>query len=127
MRVVLIVLSCLLASAFSDNHIPDEIKSLNLEVVRTLQAKNFKGIRARLLESHHCLIESRDGMWDCNDRAEVVKKIAESRGMTSRYVIERGRFKGDLNHKYVVVRDFQGKEHDLLRINRGLFTNRRIK
>lgn len=78
---------------------------------RLLDQKNKKGKGAYDLELRHTVKKYKDGVWDCNDRAEVAKRMLEADGCTAEDTITHR--KGEkLNHRYIKA-NCNGKQFDV--------------
>ena len=67
---------------------------------RTLNQNNKTGRDGAELELRHKVMKYKDGKWDCNDRAEVTKRMLEANGCKAEDTITHR--KGEkLNHRYI--------------------------
>ena len=67
---------------------------------RLLKQDNVDGRDGSDLELRHKVMKYKDGKWDCNDRAEVAKRMLEADGCKAEEFITHR--KGEkLNHRYI--------------------------
>lgn len=57
-------------------------------------------------------------VFDCDDRAEIARRVATKHGYQSQTRVQHST-KGKVAHRYLVVRDSDGNEHDVLKKPEG--------
>lgn len=82
---------------------PEQIENFTL---RQVGKENYKGPKASDYKRRFGLVGFGDkDIFDCDDRAEIARRIAEQNGYQAVTKIQRSRFPGRVAHRYLVISD----------------------
>jgi hypothetical protein len=91
---------------------PEQLENF---VLRITGKQNVRGPAADRMKKNHGLEGFGDpGVFDCDDRAELLKREVEKHGYTAATKVQRS-VKGLGAHRYLAVYDADGTEHPLLK------------
>ncbi len=114
---IILILSLVVGTrfAYADQMSPKRIEQI---VNRIADGQNVSGHSGALLEDLY-RTRDKDGVWNCQDRAELAVKLARGQGYHAIWEDQYGwtmpqRDGKIIGHRYVKIYDGSGKEHKIL-------------